>query len=670
MHEAPVRFSSEHVSARSARYWRDSRFRAPERSTRPRVRRTQRYLMYAGLLVGFCILLAFAGCGSNSPTGNLRATQTAVNFGAVAVGHMGTATVSFTNSGTGSVQISQVNITGQPFQLAGKITFPVNIAAGGTWSFQVAFKPSGAGEDDGELTLTGNATSQMPDVSLSGLGVQAIGEPGPASSATLSGISCNNSSLTGAGGDSCFVALSAEAGSPLTVSLSSSSSAIAVPNSVTVPANTTGIGFTATASAVPSAQTAVLTASAGGVSESVALQLNPALRVLSASTSSLGFGYVDVNSSATESVVLTSAGTEAVSIQAISVTGGGFSAPGASVPLSLNPGQALVLNVQFDPGTAGPASGNLTITSNDSAGSTMTIALSGTGAASGGSGGGSTALNALSCASGSLTGSGTDTCTVTLTSPATSGGMAVILASNNAAVTVPASVTVPSGTASTQFAATAAAVASAQTAILTASAGGASQAFTLQLKASGAFLSANSASVAFGNVSLNLLATQTLILSSTGTQAVTISAVTLAGVGFTVTGATLPVTLNPGQSLTLNLGFLPTVTGAVTGQLTVTSNATSGAPLVIALSADGAIPYQVDLTWLPPATSTDPVVGYNVYRAAGGAAYQMLNTAVNLTTTYVDTTPQDGQSYEYYVTSVDSSGIESAPSNIFNTTIP
>jgi fibronectin type 3 domain-containing protein len=48
----------------------------------------------------------------------------------------------------------------------------------------------------------------------------------------------------------------------------------------------------------------------------------------------------------------------------------------------------------------------------------------------------------------------------------------------------------------------------------------------------------------------------------------------------------------------------------------------------------------------------------------------MLNSAVNLASTYTDSTVQDGQTYAYYVTSVDSSGIESTPSNIFNVTIP
>jgi hypothetical protein len=627
--------------------------------------------MYAGLLVGLCVLLAFAGCGTNEPTGELNATRSAVNFGAVAVGQSGTTTLSYMNSGTGAVQISAVTLTGHPFHVLGTPSFPVNVAPGGSWSVQLEFSPSSAGEATGAVTLAGTSTAALPQVSLSGLGVQAISEP--ASAGALSGISCNSTSLTGAGSDNCFVALTAPAASSMTVSLSSNNSAITVPSSVTIPANASGIGFTATVAAVTATQTAVLTASDDGVSEAVALDLNAALRVLSASTSTVGFGYVGVNSTATESVVLTSAGTESVTIQSISVSGAGFSVPAASAPVALNPEQAIVLNVQFDPKSAGAISGQLTISSNDSSGSSMVIGLSGTGATSGGSGGsgGTATLSALSCSSASISGSATDSCAVTLTGAAPAAGTAVTLATSSAAVSVPGSVTVPAGATSAQFTATAAAVATAQSVTLTATAGGATQTFALQLNASGALLSANTASVAFGNVSLNTQATQAVILTSTGTQPVTVSAVTLAGTGFTLSGVTLPVTLNPGQSLTVNVAFLPVAAGLITGQLSVSSNATSGGTLVIALSATGAIPYLVDLAWVPPATSTDPVAGYNVYRTTGGnATYQMLNSAVNLASTYTDSTVQDGQTYAYYVTSVDSSGIESTPSNIFNVTIP
>ena len=106
--------------------------------------------------------------------------------------------------------------------------------------------------------------------------------------------------------------------------------------------------------------------------------------------------------------------------------------------------------------------------------------------------------------------------------------------------------------------------------------------------------------------------------------------------------------------------------------MTITSNATSGATQTIALTGTGVAPltYSVQLSWTAPASSADPVVSYNVYRATGTGAYQKLNTAVNTPTTYTDATVTSGTTYNYEVTSVDASGVESTPSNVYTAAIP
>ena len=381
MHEARVRFSSCRVSDRGVRYWRDPRFRVVEGKPRPRVGRASRYLMYLGLAIGLCVLLAFAGCGTSTPIGELRAAQTAVNFGAVAVGQSGTATVSFVNSGTGAVEVSKVTITGQPFRIAGHVSFPASVAAGATLSLPVEFTPTKSGEAAGTVTLAADVTTgQLPSVSLSGLGVQAITEPGPASTAALDGISCKSTTLTGAGSDSCSVVLSAVASSGMTVSLSSNNPAISVPGTVTVPANATSVAFTVTVAAVTSAETAVLTASANGVSEQVAIQLNPLESILSASAANVGFGNVSVNSQMTQTLILTSTGGLPVTISGAIVTGTGFSLGGIAVPVTLNPGQSITLDLGFMPTAVGNEVGQLTVTSNATSGATIVVTLGGTGA--------------------------------------------------------------------------------------------------------------------------------------------------------------------------------------------------------------------------------------------------------------------------------------------------
>ena len=178
--------------------------------------------------------------------------------------------------------------------------------------------------------------------------------------------------------------------------------------------------------------------------------------------------------------------------------------------------------------------------------------------------------------------------------------------------------------------------------------------------------------MSFGNVGLNSPVTQSVILTSSGTAPVTVSTAVILGAGFTVSGSTLPVTLNAGQTATLNVQFDPTVAGAATGTLTIASTSLTNPLQVINLNGTGvSTSYEVDLTWNAPTSSPDPVAGYNVYRSPSGAgAYAQLNTSVVTQTTYVDPNVTDGLSYDYIVESVDASGIESVPSNTATVPVP
>lgn len=485
------------------------------------------------------------------------------------------------------------------------------------------------------------------------------------SNTVLSGISCNAVSITGAATDPCTVSLSGPAPKGgVSVALSSSSAAVYVPATVTIPTNATSVAFTTAVSSTQISQTVNLIAAAGGVSKNVALQLNPATSTLSPSLSSISFGDVVVNTAAKYSVTLASTGTSPVTINGATVAGAGFTVSGAVLPATLNPGQSLALAVQFSPTVAGAVSGQLAITSTSSTGSTAVIALSGTGDAV------PVALSALACSNAAIVGAGTDTCTVKLNAAAPSGGLSVSLSSSNTAVSVPATVTVPANATSAGFMANVASVSSGQTASLSASAGGASASFVLQLQTASVSLSANATSVPFGSVVVNSTSTQYVTLTSTGTAPVTVNGAALTGTGFTLSGAAFPVTLNPNQTTTLTLQFDPAVTGSASGQLTVTSNSSTSPNIVIGVSGTGIV-HEVDLSWVAPSGSADPVAGYNIYRSPSGASsYQRVNTSTIATTTYTDFGIQSGASYDYAVTSVDSAGAESAPSNTIAATIP
>ena len=485
-------------------------------------------------------------------------------------------------------------------------------------------------------------------------------------SRSLSKVSCAKSSFSSSGTDACSVYLTNNTYNQVAVSLSSNDPAVKVPSKVYVGAHKSTAGYTATVSSVTSARTATMTATLNGVSRSYSIQLSPSASTpaLSVSKTSLAFGSIAVNSAATQSVTLSSTGTAAVTVNSAAISGQGFSVSGSSFPVTLNPGQAVTLTVQFKPTAAGSASGQLAVSSTSSSNPTVAVSLTGTGTTT------APTLSAFTCSSSTMTGAGSVTCTPTLTGAAPTGGVNVSVSSSSSTVTVPSPVTVAAGATSKAFAATVSSFSTAQTVTLTAASGGVSKTFALQLNPAASTLNVNATTISFGDVVVDSQATQTVTLTSSGASAVTVSAASVSGTGFSVSGSTFPVTLNPGQTLNLNVQFAPSAAGSATGQLSIKSNSSSNPTANVALSGTGD-PHQVQLSWSPPAQSSMPVSGYNVYRAASGSSsYQRVNSAKATGTTYTDSTVSKSNSYDYVVKSVDSSGTESVPSNLTTVSLP
>jgi hypothetical protein len=263
---------------------------------------------------------------------------------------------------------------------------------------------------------------------------------------------------------------------------------------------------------------------------------------------------------------------------------------------------------------------------------------------------------------------------VTLTSSQTQAFAATVANSSNTAVTWLLSPAVGSISAAGLYTAPAL-ITAAQTVTITATSvanPAVSASATVSLALLTPTLSINATSIPFGSVVVNTISTQLVTLTSTGTAPVTISAATLAGTGYTMSGVTFPVTLNPTQAVTLSVLFDPTITGLASGQLTITSNSSTNSTVVIPLSGTGvAASYEVNLSWDAPSSSVDPVAGYNIYRSPDGSStYQLLNSTIGNSTTYLDTTVQAGLTYDYIVESVDASSVDSTPSNMIVVTIP
>ena len=84
-------------------------------------------------------------------------------------------------------------------------------------------------------------------------------------------------------------------------------------------------------------------------------------------------------------------------------------------------------------------------------------------------------------------------------------------------------------------------------------------------------------------------------LTNTGGSAVTISAATITGTGFSVSGLSLPTTLSPNESVTFTVTFAPASTGSTSGTLAVLSTATNST-LKIALSGTETAQGQLSLS--------------------------------------------------------------------------
>ncbi len=398
------------------------------------------------------------------------------------------------------------------------------------------------------------------------------------------------------------------------------------------------------------------------------LTMSPGTGVFVVSPSTVAFGNVPVGQTSTMRVVLENKTLTAVQITSLDLTGTPFAlASTVKLPVTVESGASYSFVVQFAPTAAGTSAGSVTVSTNAAVTGTTVVEVSGTGT---GTSPATAVPSALNCTTATLTGAGTTSCAVKLSAAAPAGGLSVNLASNNSAVTVPATVTVSEGGTSASFTATAAAVSNTQTATVTATANSGSATTALTLNASGPVLTVNANAVAFGAVLLGVTATQEVTLTSAGTQAVTVNSAMLTGSAFLLTGGSFPATLNPGQTATISVAFVPLTLGTATGALTIASTSATNPTNTVALTGTGSNTY-VALTWDAPTNSDDPVENYRVYRSAGGSSsYASIGLVSVNATTFSDTAVADGTTYEYYVTSVDAEGVESMPSNTATVSVP
>jgi putative cofactor-binding repeat protein len=191
---------------------------------------------------------------------------------------------------------------------------------------------------------------------------------------------------------------------------------------------------------------------------------------------------------------------------------------------------------------------------------------------------------------------------------------------------------------------------------------------TLSINTSPGQITPSTTVLAFGPVAVGTSSTASTTLTNTSNFYVTISGTTVSGPGLSAGGVPSGTILAAGEVATLNVVFAPSGSGVVTGSVSIDSNA-AGSPLAIPVSGTGVTAsHEVNVTW---SASTSTVFGYNVYRATNQFGYYTkLNSTPIAATQYTDLNVQAGQTYFYWVTSVDANTAESTLSNSAIVTVP
>jgi hypothetical protein len=392
---------------------------------------------------------------------------------------------------------------------------------------------------------------------------------------------------------------------------------------------------------------------------------------LTANPASFTFGGVQVGASQSQTETLNNAGESSITISQASFTGAGFNYTGLSLPLTLAPNQSTTFAMVFAPTTVGAANSILSIAVSGST-TTLDIALSGTGVMPGNL----TATPATISFTGVQVGkSQTQTEVVQNTggsnatiSQATVSGTGFSISG----LSTPFTLTPGQSTSFSVSFAPGSSGSFTGSVALASNAADSNLVITLSGSATGSAqgqLSVSPTTINVGNVTVGTSGTQTGSLSAAGAS-VTVSGVTVGSSEFAISGITFPVTIPSGQSANFTVTFTPGASGLASTTASFASSATNS-PTSATLTGTGvAAPvYSVSLTWV---ASTSPnVVGYNVYRRTGTTGnFAQINSALDGSTAYTDTSVADGVTYYYQTTAVNSSNEESAPSTTVTAKIP
>ncbi len=586
------------------------------------------------LIIVLFSFMTMLGCGAldaNTPAAQsntgLTASSAVVDFGSTPVGTTQVRTNTITNNTASPVVLTSAQIDQNEFKITGQ-KLPVTLAPGAHVTVQIAYSPQSGGTSQSKIVLASNvnrvfsvftlrgtamlATRLRLNPSLITFGGVQIGKT-QTQSATLSNsgnlpVTVTRAAIAGQGftltGLALPLTLKSGESAPINVSFTPvaggpASGMISVSGTVLLKTTrrpgTFGMrdGQFTTVSLNPIPVSTNLSVPVTGTGMVIA-----GVGQLAVSPSSLVLGKVRIGASQTQSATLINSGTADLVVRQATITGRGFRMSGISFPMTLGAGQRKSFAVTFTAQAAGSVSGNIVVTTDNSA-APVSVPVSADATASGILASNPTSLSFGSVQvgqgktlSGALTNSGGSNVTV---SQANVSGAGFVLGGLSLPVTLtpgqsaPFTVTfTPQSTAGVSGG-------------LSFASDAANATLTIPLVANAAavgVLSTSDSSLDFGRVQINGTGTQPETLTNSGGADVTITQAKVSGTGFSVTGLNLPLTLNPGRSFTFGAAFNPTSGGNFTGSILVVSDA-SDSNLTITLAGTASAPGQLAVS---PAT--------------------------------------------------------------------
>jgi hypothetical protein len=656
-----------------------------------------------------------AATTSTSATANsvasaaLSASPAAVSFGNVSMGSTSNQSLTITNSGTSAVTISQASASGAGFAIGG-VTLPVNLNPGNSATFTASFAPSSTGNASGAASFSSSQLSSTFVVQMTGAGT-----------AVAPSITAQPVSSSVVVGQTATFSVSASGTAPLSYQWRKNGTAIAGATSAsyTTPAEITsdnGAQFSVVVSNSAGSLTsnaATLTVTTAPVAPSITTQPSnqtvfagqkATFSVSANGTSPLSYQWRKNGtaiSGATSASYITPAETtsDTGALFSVVVSNSVGNVTSNSATLTVNPDPAPAITSQ-------PASQTIT------AGQTATFSVTASGTApltyqwqkNGVAISGATSSSYTTPAE-TTSDNGAQFSVIVSNSAGTATSNSAVLTVNPAPVapsitTQPSSKTITTGQTATfsvsasgtaplnyQWQKNGAAISNATSSSYTTPAETTSDngaQFTVVVSNSVGSVTSNPAtltvnaptpgaltpsttSLNFGNVIVTKNGSLGVNFTNSGSVSLTVSSVTISGAGYTASGISNGQIITPGQVVTLNLTFAPSSTGSITGNVTVTSNA-SNSPTSISLSGSGVLAHTATLSWT---ASTSTVIGYNVYRGtASGGPYTLVNSSLVSSTQYVDSTALAGQTYYYVATAVASGNVESTYSNQVTAAVP